>query len=130
MGVVKHCGHGFALDHEGKDSWQFMQSGSEGVALVSADRLAVIKKHDELVDLSQVAREYFPETDFVLVEGGRGDRGLKKVVVLNDETIEAAQIPPDELMAVVSKKKLQADKPVFSPDQIHEIAGFLEKISI
>ena len=101
-----------------------------GVALVSADRLAVIKKHDELVDLSQIAREYFPETDFVLVEGGRGDRGLKKVVVLNDETVEAAQIPPDELMAVVSNKKLQADKPVFSPDQIHEIADFLEKISI
>lgn len=104
-----------------------MQSGSEGVALVSPDRLAVIKQSDEQMDLSQVAREFFPDANFVLVEGGGRDRALKKIEVLNDEASGEIRTPADELIAVVSGQKMQTNNPVFFPDQVHEIADFLEK---
>jgi molybdopterin-guanine dinucleotide biosynthesis protein B len=127
VGVVKHCGHGFSLDHEGKDSWQFMQSGSEGVVLVSADRLAVIKQQDEQMDPSQAAREFFPIADYVLVEGGGKDRDLKKLEVLADRTSGEIQTPADELIAVISYQRLRTGKPEFSPEQVKEIVDFLEK---
>jgi molybdopterin-guanine dinucleotide biosynthesis protein MobB len=127
VGIVKHCGHSFSLDHAGKDSWKFMQSGTEGVVLVSPDRLAVIKRHDEQMGLSQAAKEFFPDTDFVLVEGGRKDRSLKKIEILNDEASGEIQSPADELVAVVSGQKMQTNKPEFSLDQIKEIVDFLEK---
>jgi len=28
LAVIKHDGHKFEIDHEGKDSWRFCQSGS------------------------------------------------------------------------------------------------------
>lgn len=127
VGVVKHCGHAFSLDYESKDSWQFMHSGSEGVALVSPDQLAVIKNIDRELNLSRIAQEFFQNVDYVLVEGGRQDPNLKKIEVIREGAAEDVQSPPDELIALVSDRKLLTDKPVFLPDQIHDIADFLEK---
>lgn len=77
--------------------------------------------------LSQAAKEFFPNTDFILVEGGRKDHTLKKIEVLKDDASGEVQTPADELIAVVSGQKLQMGKPEFSLDQVQEIADFLEK---
>ena len=127
VGVVKHCGHGFSLDYEGKDSWQFMQSESERVALVSGDQLAVIKKTDRQPDLLQIVQEFFQDVDYVLVEGGSKNPNLRKIEVIQDEPNKEVLSLPDELIALVSDHKLEADKPVFRHDQIDDIVNFLEK---
>ena len=126
VAVVKHCAHGFNLDAEGKDSWQFVEAGSDGVAVVSQDRLAVFKKISAGKSFSEIAAEFFKKHDFVFIEGGRNEKALKKIEVLRKGITENVECSLEELAAVVSDVKVALDRPVFHPDQIDEISDFLE----
>jgi molybdopterin-guanine dinucleotide biosynthesis protein B len=126
VAVIKHCAGGFTCDLEGKDSWQFMEAESNGVALISPDQLAVLKRKVDKVDFYSVAEEYFRDVDIVLVEGGRRERGLKKIEVLRRGVAEKVECSLEELIAVVSDVKVAVNKPVCHPDQISEIADIME----
>ena len=126
VAVIKHCAGGFTIDLEGKDSWQFMEAESNGVALISPDQLAVLKRNVDKVDFCSVAEEYFRDVDIVLVEGGRRERGLKKIEVLRKGVAEKMECSPEELIAVVSDVKVAVNKPVCHPDQVGEIADIME----
>jgi len=126
VAVIKHCAGGFTFDLEGKDSWQFMETESNGVALISPGQLAVLKRKVEKVDFHRVAEEYFRDVDIVLVEGGRRERGLKKIEVLRRGVSEKVECSLEELIAVVSDVKVAVNKPVCHPDQIGEIADIME----
>jgi len=126
VAVIKHCGHGMDFDLESKDSWQFIDSGAEGVAMISSDQLAIVQRKRE-VDSTSVAAQYFRDVDIILVEGGRRESNLKKIEVLRRGGVEKVECRPEELIAVVSDRKVAVDKPVFHPDQIGKIADFLER---
>jgi molybdopterin-guanine dinucleotide biosynthesis adapter protein len=124
VAAVKHCPHGFTLDLEGKDSWEFMAAGSDGVGMVGPDRLAVIRKETPGRRFSGSAARWFPEADIVLVEGGPGIAGLKKIEVLRKGEKPAAAAA--ELLAFVSEGPAAGPAPRFRPDDIGAIAAFLE----
>ncbi len=124
VAAVKHCPHGFSLDLEGKDSWEFMAAGAEGVGMVGPDKLAVIRKDALGQRFSGSAARWFPEADIVLVEGGPGIAGLKKIEVLRKGEKPAAAA--GELLAFVSEKRAAGSAPRFRPDDIGAIAAFLE----
>jgi len=126
VAVVKHCAKGFDLDPEGKDSWQFVEAGADGVAVVSQDRLAVFKKKSAGKGFLEIAVEFFKKHDFVLIEGGRDEKALKKIEVLRKGIAEKVECSPEELAAVVTDMKVAVDKPVFNHDQISEISNFIE----
>lgn len=126
VAVIKHCACGFVFNLEGKDSWQFMEAGSNGVAMISPDQLAVLKRKVDKVDFCAVAAEYFRDVDIILVEGGQRERGLKKIEVLRRGVAEKVECSPEELIAVVSDVKVAVNKPVCHPDQIGEIADIME----
>ena len=44
LAVVKHDGHDFEIDHEGKDSWRFAQAGADMTVICSDERTAVIEQ--------------------------------------------------------------------------------------
>jgi molybdopterin-guanine dinucleotide biosynthesis adapter protein len=125
VAVIKHCGHGFLLDVEGKDSWKYGQAGAGGVALVAPGEIAVLKKAGGLLDFRDLAGRYFPEVSIVLVEGGKGIRGLKKVDVIRRGLEADAGLETEDLLAVVSDADSVADVPVFLPGQTAELADFL-----
>lgn len=126
VAVLKHCAHGFDLDSEGKDSWQFLESGSDGVAVVYQDRLAVFKKDVGEKDFLSIAAEFFKNIDFVFIEGGSKDKKLRKIEVLRKGITENVECSLEELAAVVSDVEVAVDKPVFHHDQINEISNFIE----
>ncbi|MEA3420707.1 MAG: molybdopterin-guanine dinucleotide biosynthesis protein B [Acidobacteriota bacterium] len=126
VAVVKHCAKGFDLDPEGKDSWQFLESGSDGVAVVSQDRLAVFKKKSAGKGFSEIATEFFKNVDFVFIEGGSKDKKLRKIEVLRKGITENVECSLEELAAVVSDVEVAVDKPVFHHGQIGEISNFIE----
>ena len=126
VAVIKHCVHGFDLDVEGKDSWQFMEAGSDGVAMVGPDRLAVIRRKAGAKDFQAIARQYFKDIDIVLVEGGKTVKGLKKIEVLRKGLSEKVETSPEDLLAVISDFEVPVAKPIFRPNRIGQIAKFLE----
>ncbi|OGD21653.1 MAG: molybdopterin-guanine dinucleotide biosynthesis protein B [Candidatus Aminicenantes bacterium RBG_16_63_16] len=128
VAAVKHCPHGFTLDLEGKDSWEFMGAGSDGVGMVGPDRVAVIRKETPGRRFSGSAARWFPEADIVLIEGGLAIAGLKKIEVLRKG--EKPATAAADLLALVSEGPASGPAPRFRRDEIGAIAGFLEKSAL
>ena len=126
VSVIKHCAHGFDLEAQGKDTAKFATAGSDTVCMYSSDGLVILQKKKADLDARQISRESLRNSDFILVEGGRSDKTLKKIEVLRKGVSEKTLCSPEELMAVVSDFAVENDKPVFHPEEIGKIADFLE----
>lgn len=125
--VIKHCAHGFILDSEGKDSWQFSAAGADGVGMVGPDELALIIKEKVAADLRQKASRYFPRADLVVLEAGPGIRGFKKIEVLRKDFADKPASAPEDLLAIISEEGSGSAVPCFHPGQIKELVDFLEQ---
>jgi molybdopterin-guanine dinucleotide biosynthesis protein B len=126
VAVIKHCGQGFELGGKDKDSSKFLAAGADGVALVSPERQAVIKKGEKGISFSALARDSFRTADIVLVEGGRKDKKLKKIEVLRRGMSEGIKSSGRELAAVVADFQVACQAPVFHPRQLKKIADWME----
>lgn len=126
VAVIKSCFGGFSLDWKGKDSWKFKEAGAGGVALISFSELAVIRKREGYPRAVMLADKFFSDMDVVLMEGGKGEPGYKKIELLRKGVSEKIESSLPELAAVVSDFSVEIDRPVFSPEAIKEIADFLE----
>jgi molybdopterin-guanine dinucleotide biosynthesis protein B len=124
-GVIKHCRHGFELDPEAKDSRRFWDAGADGVALLAPDKWALLQRCPTEIRSTEVAARLFSDQDVVLVEGGKQERGIRKIAVRRPGSGEDLSVDPPELAAVISEEDLPGDTPVFHPDQVPEIADFI-----
>lgn len=127
VAVIKSCSRGFSLDWEGKDSWKFKEAGAKGVALVSPSEITVFRSREGYPRTVIMAERFFSDMDIVMVEGGRGEPGYKKIELLRQGISKRLECSPSEIAAVVSDLPAAIDRPVFSPEAITEIADFLEK---
>ena len=119
VSVIKHCAHGFDLEAQGKDTAQFASAGSDTVCMYTSDGLAVLQKKKADLDVRQIAGEFMRQSDFILVEGGRSDKTLKKIEVLREGVSEKTLGSPEGLIAIVSDFDVGKDMPVFHPEEIH-----------
>jgi molybdopterin-guanine dinucleotide biosynthesis protein B len=126
VSVIKHCAHDFDLEEQGKDTAQFMEAGSDSVCMYSPDGMAVFQQKKTESDVKKISREYLKCSDFILVEGAKADKELKKIEVLRKGISEEISCSPEELVAVVSDFDVEKDIPVFHPEDIEKIADFLE----
>jgi molybdopterin-guanine dinucleotide biosynthesis protein B len=126
VSVIKHCAHGFDLEAQGKDTAKFMEAGSDSVCMYSPDGMVVFQQKKTELDVKKISREYFICSDFILVEGARSSKKLKKIEVLRKGFSEKILCSPEELIAVVSDFDTEKDIPVFHPEDIEKIADFLE----
>ena len=71
VSVVKHAHHLFDVDREGKDSWRHRQAGAYEVLLASERRMALMREHEQPLELSVhgMLAQLDPGVDWVLVEG-------------------------------------------------------------
>jgi len=126
VSVIKHCAHGFDLEEQGKDTAQFVEAGSDSVCMYSPDGMAVFQQEKTEPDVNKISREYLKCSDFILVEGAKSDKTLKKIEVLRKGISEKISCSPEELIAVVSDFDAGKDIPVFHPEDIEKIADFME----
>jgi molybdopterin-guanine dinucleotide biosynthesis protein B len=124
VAVIKRCSQDFLIDVEGKDSWHYREAGAAAVALTSPRDMAVLRKA-AAPDPRLVARNYLSRADVVLVEGGKGVRGLKKIEVMRQGVGLDILTPAEELLAVVTDGPVTTDRPVFSPEDAAALADFL-----
>ncbi|RFB31571.1 molybdopterin-guanine dinucleotide biosynthesis protein B [Brevibacillus sp. VP] len=124
LGVIKHDGHDFELDQQGKDTWNFRQAGAPMVAIQSATKTAWMENH--AVPLSQlILRMSEQGAELILVEGFKQESYPKIVVIRREEDIELLD-KVQNILAVVSWLPLQKMSiPVFSIGQVDEIFQFI-----
>ena len=67
VGVIKHDGHEFEMDHAHTDTYKFRQSGSDGTIIYSQTQFAV-QKSWKTVQI-EVLLDYLKDMDLIIIEG-------------------------------------------------------------
>lgn len=124
IAVIKHDGHDFEIDREGKDSWRFTQAGADISVISSAGKTALVEQRP--LSLSQAA-SMIHHVDLILVEGFKRE-GLTQIGICR---LASGKGFPDDIRrytAVVTDAALgDIDIPRFGLDDIPELAEFIRK---
>lgn len=124
VATVKHAGHGFDLDTEGKDSWRHKQAGASSVVVISKGSMAMFADVSDHMKVEEVRERFLDSTyDLILAEGWKSE-GYPKIVIVREQVGEIP-ISPDGLVAVVSDKPVDLAVPRFDLDDVTGIATFI-----
>ena len=126
VATVKHAGHGFDLDTEGKDSWRHKQAGASSVVILSKGSMAVFADVSDQLKVEDVRDRFLDDTyDLIIAEGWKHD-GYPKIVIVRDQLGEVP-ISPEGLLAVVSDKQVDLTVPLFGLDDVSAVAALIMK---
>lgn len=125
VAVLKHCQMDVPLDKEGKDSWKLTKAGATRVGIVMPGRVAVFQETGTPDDIEGAVGRFFADADIVLVEGGKGVKGLKKISLVRKDIAERLEFAPEELLAVVSDDEVESAIPVFRFSELGKIADLV-----
>jgi len=126
VATVKHAGHGFDLDTEGKDSWRHKQAGASSVVVLSKGSMAMFADVSDQMKVEDVRDRFLDGSyDLILAEGWKNE-GYPKIVIVREQVGEIS-ISPDGLLAVVSDKPVDLKVPVFGLDDVPAVASLIMK---
>src|SRR5438094_4608245 len=127
LATIKHAGHGFNMDTEGKDSWRHKQAGAKTVVITSKGSVAFFTDTEQELGVEQLRARYIgDDIDLIIAEGWKSE-GFPKIVVVRDHVGEV-EVSREGLLAIVSNKPLAgAPKgvPVLDPDDVAGIAALI-----
>lgn len=129
VAVVKSDSHGFSLDHEGKDTWEFSQAGADGVAIVSPEGYAIMQNTPGKENLLTVVGK-ISDVDLILIESR--SHGVFPVLELEREGYTRELITDRaDLVAVITDRELSqaaASVKKLPLDEPKKTAEFIQKL--
>ena len=124
VATVKHAGHGFELDTEGKDSWRHKQAGASTVVVVSNGSMAMFADVSKEMKVEEVRDRFLDnQTDLIIAEGWKSE-GYPKIAVVREE-FEEVNVSFDGLLAVVSIKPIEVPVPCIDRNDIAALAKLI-----
>lgn len=127
IAVIKHDGHSFEIDHEGKDSWRFSEAGADISVISSSGKTAVVEKRS--LSFEQVAAKV-QDVDLILVEGYKNEP-LTQIGICRKASGKGFTAPLDRYIAVVTDTEIacreSAGIPRFGFDEVQELTEFIMK---
>ncbi|MBN9498240.1 MAG: molybdopterin-guanine dinucleotide biosynthesis protein B [Alphaproteobacteria bacterium] len=129
VSTLKHAHHAFDLDTPGKDSWVHRQSGATEVAIVSANRYAIL--HELRGAAEPTIEELLPRlapVDLLLIEGFKRHKHDK--LEIHRPALGKALLAPDDpdIVAVASDAKIAGlGVPLLDLNDIAAIAAFVRQ---
>jgi len=126
IATVKHAGHGFDLDTEGKDSWRHKQAGASSVVILSKGSMAMFADVSDQLKPEDVRSRFLDDTyDLIIVEGWKHE-GYPKIVIIREQVGEIP-ISTEGLLAVVSDKPIDLHVPRFDLNDVPAVAALIMK---
>ncbi len=124
VATVKHAGHGFDLDTEGKDSWRHKRAGASTVIVLSKGSLAMFADVPEELPVEDIRDQFVKDDiDLIIAEGWKS-HGFPKVVVVREE-LQEVNVSLDGLLAVASVKPIESTAPWFDRDDVQGLAQLI-----
>ena len=121
IATVKHAHHAADIDHPGTDSFRHRAAGATEVALVTAERFAIVREQEE-PGLDEVLARLAP-ADLVLVEGFKTGPH-PKIEVRADDTRPMSETEFN-IVAIAAALPGESSLPRFSRDDIPGLADFI-----
>ena len=126
VATVKHAGHGFNLDTEGKDSWRHKRAGASSVMVLSKGSMAMFADVSDQISVEEVRDRFLDHSyDLIIAEGWKHEN-YPKIVVIREEIGEIS-ISREGLLAVVSDKPVDLSVPLFGLDDVAGVADLIMK---
>ncbi len=126
VATVKHAGHGFDLDTEGKDSWRHKQAGASSVVVLSKGSMAMFADVSDQLKVEDVRARFLDDSyDLIIAEGWKNE-GYPKIVIVREQVGEIP-ISTQGLLAVVSDKPVDVNVPIFELNDVSAVAAFIMK---
>jgi len=124
VATVKHAGHGFDLDTEGKDSWRHKQAGASSVVVISKGSMAMFADVSDQMHVTDVRDRFLDESyDLIIAEGWKSE-GYPKILIVRDQLGEVP-VSQEGLLAVVSNKPVDLRVPVFDINDVVGVAALI-----
>jgi molybdate transport system ATP-binding protein len=128
IGVIKHDGHGFDIDHPDKDSYRHKEAGARSVMIASKDKYAMIKKTPS----GEVALDHLIQSqrdmDIVLVEGYKFSSIPKFEVIRSARSSEGVCRKETLIGRITDLGHSDDGIPSYALDEIEVIADAIEHI--
>ena len=133
VATIKHAHHGFEIDHEETDSARHRRAGAGQVAIVSADRIAMIRelRGEPEPSLTEVAATLDP-CDLIIVEGYKA-APVAKIEVRRFAASSRDPLAPgdDDVIAIAADHATDAHgRLVFALGDIDGLADLIERVVI
>ncbi len=128
VAAVKHAHHGFDVDQPGRDSYLFREAGAREVAVVSANRVAIMQelRGEDEPGLDDILSRLHG-SDLILIEGFKTHDHPKIEARRRDSASSdplAGAVPG--VVALAADHKTEAGGlPVFGLDDVAAIADFI-----
>ncbi len=130
VAAIKHHAHSdFDVDRPGKDSWRHAQAGAESIALVSREKMFLVRRTEKEMPL-EAAVAMLGDVDIVLTEG-YSMAFMPKIKVVRDDTDGVPCHSGREMretVALVTDLPLEVKGiPLFGPDEVSRLTDLLER---
>lgn len=124
VATVKHAGHGFDLDTEGKDSWRHKRAGASSVMVLSKGSMAMFADVSDQMSVEAVRDRFLDSSyDLIIAEGWKHE-GYPKIVIVREEVGEIP-VSSEGVIAVVSDKPIDLSVPLFGLDDVAGVAALI-----
>ena len=124
VATVKHAALEMDVDKPGKDSWRHIRAGSEATAIVSSDRIVLIKPVTHSIGLDEIVQCFGEEPDIILAEGFKQSSAPKIEVHRKEAAPPLSSIR--KLIAIATDEPLETKARQFSLQDIKGLADLLE----
>lgn len=121
IAIVKHDGHRFEIDHEGKDSDRFTKAGADVTGLISSEKAVLMENRQ--TDPEEFLKK-IDGVDLILTEGFK-QGPWPKIMLHRKGTGKPMPLLPEECLAVISDVEILDCENVFPLEEIEKTADFL-----
>lgn len=121
VAVIKHDGHEFEIDREGKDSWRYTKANADLVVISSGSQS--VFKLKKALPLAQIL-SVIDQVDLILVEGYKHEK-IPQIGLSRTAHGAGLPYPPEHYRAIVTDESLDTDVPVFALNDIQGVARFI-----
>ncbi len=128
VGTIKHDGHGFEMDHPGKDTYLHRVAGAKGVAIASRGQYSIIRQTPEKeIELQTLINQY-ADMDVILVEGYKFSDVPKFEVIRKERSSEGVCRKETLLGVITDVRWLDENIPAYDLLQLSEVVETIETI--
>lgn len=128
IAALKHDGHKFQMDKEGKDTYRLKNAGAKAIAISSAEKFAMISDSDKRLSFLELT-EYLPDgLDIIIGEGFKEEEIPKIVVHRKDNGKEPAGLKDKYVIAAATDEPnaLPHVDTIFDINDAIGVANFVE----
>ena len=121
IAIVKHDGHRFEIDHEGKDSDRFTKAGADVTGLISSEKAVLMENRQ--TDPEEFLKK-IDGVDLILTEGFK-QGPWPKIMLHRKGSGKPMPLLPEECLAVISDEEVMDCENLFTLEEIEKTADFL-----